>query len=91
MTKPDVVLLDLLMPDMTGFEVATQMASEPALRDIPVIAMSAATPGEDQLASVGAGFSLFRDGPFRPGELVALLQMALSVVTDGARAERDSD
>lgn len=86
-SAPDVALVDLLMPDKTGFEVAAQMSQDPRLRDVPVVAMTAATPGEDQLAAMGATFALTQKDPFRPGELVEMLAATLAVVTGAARGE----
>ncbi|MBC7292978.1 MAG: response regulator, partial [Thermoleophilia bacterium] len=79
--RPDIVLLDLLMPDMSGFDVAAKMREDPDLSTIPVVAVTAATPGEDQLTTHGAMFALTRKGSFRPGELVALIEATLSVAT----------
>ncbi|MGQ9556040.1 MAG: hybrid sensor histidine kinase/response regulator, partial [Anaerolineae bacterium] len=79
--KPDIVLADLLMPGMSGFELADRMHQDIALTDIPVVAVTAATPGEDQLASEGASFSLWRSSPFRPGELAGLLSLVLDLTT----------
>jgi signal transduction histidine kinase/CheY-like chemotaxis protein len=76
-TGPDAVLLDLLMPDMSGFEVLLELRREPHLRELPVIAVTAATPGEDQMSEQGAHFRLTRKGAFRPGELLRLITTAL--------------
>jgi signal transduction histidine kinase/CheY-like chemotaxis protein len=77
--RPDVVLIDLVMPGMTGFDVAQAMRADGALQDIPVIAVTAATPGEDQAALHGADFRYSRSGPFRSGELLALLSAGLQL------------
>ena len=42
--KPDAILLDLAMPDMSGFEVYSSLRSDPALSSIPVIVLTAAAP-----------------------------------------------
>jgi signal transduction histidine kinase/CheY-like chemotaxis protein len=75
---PDLVFLDLLMPGMSGLELLGQMRKDHALSQLPVILVTAATPGEDELASEGAAFCVRRRGAFRPGELTALLETALS-------------
>ena len=74
---PDIILLDLLMPDMNGLEVLAHLHQSTETKDIPVVAVTAATPGEDQLAAKGATFTLTKKGSFRPGELIALLDAAL--------------
>jgi len=77
--RPDLVLLDLVMPELSGFDVVDAMRRDFDLRDIPVVALTAATPGEDHLATQGVVFKLARTGPFRPGELVGLISTALDL------------
>ena len=77
--RPDAVLLDLVMPGMTGFEVLAAMREEAGLRDVPVIAVTAATPGEDRIAAEGAAFRVVKRGHLRPGELVRLITAGLSL------------
>ncbi|MEZ4673064.1 MAG: hybrid sensor histidine kinase/response regulator [Caldilineaceae bacterium] len=61
--RPDVLLLDLMMPDMTGFQVLEAKAQDPAIAAIPVIIISSLDPGGDPLAgntltiTQGAGLS----------------------------------
>ena len=88
-TAPDCVILDLVLPGMNGFSVLAAMREQAALANIPVIAVTAATPGEDQLAVGGATFSFSKRGSFQPGELSALLTTALKmaqgeIVTQGS-------
>jgi CheY-like chemotaxis protein len=47
--KPDLILLDLMMPDMDGAEVLLRKKQEPAIRDIPVIALTALNSPFDQI------------------------------------------
>jgi CheY-like chemotaxis protein len=77
--KPDVVLIDLVMPGMTGFDVVETMRADVALANIPVIAVTAATPGEDQALLRGADYRYSRSGPFRSGELLTLLSAGLQL------------
>ena len=76
---PDALLLDLVMPDMDGFDVVQAMREDPALRQIPVLAITAATPGEDRIASQGTAFRVCKRGSFRAGELVGLITSGLSL------------
>lgn len=51
--KPDLVLLDLLMPDMDGFELLRQKSDDPSIRDIPVVVVSSRNPeGEARVCPV---------------------------------------
>ncbi|MGQ9554474.1 MAG: hybrid sensor histidine kinase/response regulator [Anaerolineae bacterium] len=71
--RPDVALIDLRMPDLSGFDVLARMRCDPELREVPVVAVTAATPGEDHLLAQGATFCLHKRGAFQPGELVRLI------------------
>lgn len=82
--RPDVILMDLLLPDISGFELLDRVRREPELAAVPVIAATAATPGEDLIAAGGATFRAARSGPFRPGELLRLLAAALGEETSAA-------
>jgi signal transduction histidine kinase/CheY-like chemotaxis protein len=89
-TKPDAVLVDLLMPGMTGFEMLQEMRRDTELAAIPVVAVTAATPGEDQVRVSGATFAVQRKGPFEPGELLRLLGSGLGLANPGALQLPDS-
>jgi signal transduction histidine kinase/CheY-like chemotaxis protein len=82
--RPDVALIDLRMPDLSGFDVLARMRREPELRDVPVVAVTAATPGEDHLLAKGAAFCLRKRGAFQPGELVRLIAAGLGQVNGTA-------
>jgi len=85
--RPDVILLDLVMPDLDGFEVAQQLRQDPELASVPLVAVTAATPGEDEVSVKGAFLSLYRKGAFHPGELVQFLAAALERASAGAYPE----
>lgn len=72
--RPDVVLLDIMMPDVDGFEVCRQMKADPGTKDIPIIFVSAKT-GMDH---VEKGLELGADGyiikPFAPAVLIAKIR-----------------
>jgi len=79
--RPDAVLLDLLMPDTSGFDVLSQMRMSPDLQEVPVIALTATTPGEDRMLEEGARFAFAKREAFRPGELARLISAALELAT----------
>ncbi|HEY2139401.1 MAG TPA: response regulator, partial [Chthoniobacterales bacterium] len=76
--KPDIILLDLNLPDMHGREVLTRLRSEPATRDVPVVIISAdALKGQrDRLLSEGAFAYLSK--PLDVREFVGTIHRALS-------------
>jgi signal transduction histidine kinase/DNA-binding NarL/FixJ family response regulator len=77
--NPDVILLDLVMPVMDGFEAVRQIRQSPDLRDTIVIATSASVFGYDQEASHESGCNGFVSKPIRETELLAQLQTHLDL------------
>jgi DNA-binding response OmpR family regulator len=70
-THPDLVLLDLMMPDMDGWEVYQQMKADAALRDIPVIVVTAKAQNIDKVLGLHiAKVDDYIAKPFSPKELM---------------------
>ena len=68
---PDIVLLDLMMPDMDGWEVYQQMKAEEATREIPVIVITAKAQNIDKVLGLHiAKVDDYISKPFSPQELV---------------------
>ena len=61
--KPDVVILDVMMPDVSGLEVLRFMRREPELKDIPVIVVSAKSMPSDIRTGMDAGASMYLTKP----------------------------
>ena len=75
---PDLVLLDLMMPDMDGWEVYRQIKANDQLKEIPVIAVTAKAQGIDRVLGLHiAGMDDFITKPFGPKELVASVEHVL--------------
>lgn len=69
--RPNLVLLDLMMPDMDGWEVYQQMKAEPALKDIPVIVVTAKAQNIDKVLGLHiAKVDDYIAKPFSPQELL---------------------
>jgi two-component system, OmpR family, response regulator VicR len=69
--KPDLVLLDLMMPDMDGWEVYQQIKADPALRDIPVVVVTAKAQSIDKVLGLHiAKVDDYITKPFGPQELL---------------------
>ena len=71
--EPDVrlVLLDLMMPHMTGLDVLTRMRADPRLRDVPTIILTAAGQEQQHRKAMELGASEFLTKPFSPKRLYA--------------------
>jgi len=76
---PDVILMDLVMPVMDGFEAIRRVRSTPRLKDIAIIAVSASTLDFDQETSRRAGCNGFLPKPVHEDELLAHLQTCLNL------------
>lgn len=74
--QPDVVLLDLMMPVVDGFEVARQLRADPRTRDLPIIVMTAMHDPRARAAEVGT--SQFLAKPFDIDDLLSCLEQATS-------------
>ena len=69
--RPDLVLLDMRMPGMDGFEVLRQMREDPALRDLPVIFLTADDDRENLIRAFASGAIDYVTKPFMAEELLA--------------------
>jgi DNA-binding response OmpR family regulator len=77
---PDLVLLDLMMPDVDGWEVFRQIRAKDELKEIPVIAVTAKAQGVDRVLGLHiAGMDDFITKPFAPKELVASVERVLGL------------
>jgi two-component system, sensor histidine kinase and response regulator len=70
-TKPDIILLDIQMPDMDGFEACERIKANPDTKDIPVIFLTARTDIADIVRGFGLGAVDFVNKPFQVAELLA--------------------
>ena len=77
--KPDLVLLDLMMPDMDGWEVYQQMKADETTRDIPVIVVTAKAQSIDKVLGLHiAKVDDYIAKPFSPQELLNSVDLVLS-------------
>lgn len=94
----DLVLLDVMMPDMNGYEVLERMKANPALRDIPVIMISALTEMDSVVRCIELGAEDYLPKPFNPTLLRARVGASLEkkrlrdeVKASLARLEQEMD
>ncbi len=77
-THPDLVLLDVGLPDTDGYDVCLQVKSDTATSDIPVIFLSARGDVFDKVRGLSCGASDYLTKPFHPAELLARVDAVLS-------------
>lgn len=77
--RPDLVLLDVVLPEMDGLEVCRRLKSDEATQEIPVVLLSSRNELKDKLAGFEAGAEDYLTKPFFTKELVARLQSRLRV------------
>ena len=68
---PDLILLDIRMPGMDGYEVCARLKESPDTRDVPVIFISALNETEDKVRAFSSGGVDYVTKPFRPEEVLA--------------------
>jgi CheY-like chemotaxis protein len=76
--RPDLILLDVMMPDLDGYEVTRQLRSELALASIPIIMFTAKTMVDDKVAGFEAGVDDYLTKPTHPAELTAHVKAVLA-------------
>jgi diguanylate cyclase (GGDEF)-like protein len=84
-TLPDIILCDIMMPEVDGFEVCRRLKVDGRTNQIPVVMLSARTQAHDKVASIEAGADDFITKPFDFSDLVARIKINLI----RARQKRD--
>ena len=79
--RPDLIVLDLMMPEMTGFEVLERLKADERFATIPVIMLTARTQDQDVLRGWQAGVECYLTKPFNPGELIVFIKRIFAVET----------
>lgn len=75
--KPDLILLDIMMPKMDGYEVTRRLRAEPQTAGIPIILFTAKAQVDDKVAGLEAGADDYLTKPTHPAELVARVRSIL--------------
>ena len=76
-SRPDAVVLDLMLPGRSGLEVLREVREEPSTRDLPVVVLTARSAEMDKLLGFEHGADDYLTKPFSPRELVARLKALL--------------
>ncbi len=86
--RPDILLLDVDMPEMDGYEVCRRLKADPATREIPVLFLSAKDEAADKVAAFAAGGADYVTKPFHFDEVLARLRHQLRIARLSAETER---
>ena len=81
--RPDLILLDWMLPLLSGLEVLRQLRAHPDTRDIPVIMLTAKGEETDRLRGLDGGADDYITKPFSPAELLARARALLRRTTGG--------
>jgi len=86
--SPDLILLDVIMPGMDGYEVCTRLKASPATRDIPVIFLTGQTETSDETRGFEVGAVDYIHKPFSPAVVAARVQTHLALRETREQLER---
>lgn len=76
--SPDIMVLDLMLPVLSGFDILTHMEGKGVLKDTPVIVLTCRGQEEDKSKAMRLGASEFMTKPFSPSGLVAVINSVLN-------------
>lgn len=82
--RPDLVLCDVLMPELTGYEVSEAIHADPSTRGIPVLLLCGAFEPFDEARAARSGAVGFFSKPFEPRQLLARVEASLAAAGAGA-------
>ncbi len=78
--RPDLILLDVMMPKMNGFEVCSKLRADPSFAATPILLLTARGQEVDRKMGLEAGASEYITKPFSPRQLLAKVQEKLGLV-----------
>jgi len=87
--KPDLILLDINMPDMDGFEVCARLRGQPVTSDMPVIMITTLSEVENRVRGLNLGADDYLCKPFSVGELLARINARLRRTEMGKKASEE--
>lgn len=80
--KPDMIVLDVMMPRMDGFEVLKRLQADASTQDIPVIMLTAKAQDADIFRGWSSGVSSYLTKPFNPRELLTFVERIFQSLDD---------
>jgi DNA-binding response OmpR family regulator len=89
--KPDLILLDVRMPNMDGYTACRLLKANPVTQDIPVIFLSGADTDDERIMGLSIGGVDYVSKPFSPGELAARIQVHLNLARRRQQPQAGAD
>ncbi len=89
--KPDMVILDVMMPRMDGFEVLKKLQADEATKDIPVIMLTAKAQDADIFKGWSSGVSSYLTKPFNPRELLTFVERIFQSIEEPGTGGYDEE
>ena len=86
--NPDLIILDVMMPYMDGFEVLQNLRRNPSTRDIPVIMLTAKAQDADVFRGWQSGVDCYLTKPFNPLELLSFVRRIFSTMEGGPDGDK---
>jgi CheY-like chemotaxis protein len=85
-TQPDLILIDIHMPDMNGFEVAQHLRHIPAMEHVPLVALTADVTGDIEARCLKSDFNAYLSKPISKSRLLSVIQQLLKASAEHREA-----
>lgn len=86
--RPDLIVLDVMLPRKDGFVILDMLKMELATKDIPVVLLTAKAAAEDQIRGWSAGAADYLTKPFSPADLCEAVRLAAQLTPEEREARR---
>lgn len=87
-SRPDIIVMDVMMPRMDGFEVLNRLRKSPETREIPIIMLTAKAMDSDVFMGYHLGADCYLTKPFNPNELLTFIRRILAGLEEEEQDDR---